>query len=563
MSDEADNPAPPPSTPEEPPMEIHKPKPVHSWRELIPSAILACLLLVIPTAAFAQTVSVTGGQIRGAMFDEGGAVFKGIPYAAPPVGDLRWREPAPVKSWTDVRDATSFGPACAQVPVMIPTTTPTSEDCLYLNIWNAEWPSQSRRPVMVWIPGGGNFGGSSTNPATDSGSLTRHGVVLVTLNYRLGSFGFFSHPALTRESPRHVSGNQGILDQIAALKWVRDNIAKFGGDPDNVTIFGESAGALDVNILMASPLSKGLFNRVIADSAPLAISDSLIGKTDTLAQAEKRGEAAAARWNLPPGATAGDLRKVSADDILKTEPNYMKSASFKAVSVMESFSHIGVVTDGYVLPSDPTDVFAAGKEQPVALLLGNNFRDWIPGTSPPADLGAALDDIFGPLGDRARKLYVGERDPLYGTLAEQFSTDASFRCDSVAQLIWHASAGNPAYEFAFDHPITGREAWPNNHAADVSFVFGTINNGLVAGLARPALTPGAVDAQVSDAMQRYWTNFAKTGDPNGPGLPAWPKFDPNTRSYLQFTGTGPIAKEGLRRPYCDLLIENLKRRSPK
>lgn len=520
-------------------------------------------LVFMSAPAIAQTVSVTGGQIRGAMLEQGGAVFKGIPYAAPPVGALRWREPAPVKPWTGQRDATVFGPACAQVPVMLPAGMPISEDCLYLNIWNADWPPASRKPVMVWIPGGGNYGGSATNPVANGEILARRGVVVVTLNYRLGAFGFFSHPALTRETRRHVSGDQGILDQIAALKWVRENIARFGGDPGNVTIFGESAGALNVNILMASPLSKGLFNRAIAASAPLAVSESLIGEADTLAQAEKRGETAATRWGLPPNASASDLRKISAEAILRAEPDYLKPSSYKKPELIESFRHIGIIVDGYVLPANPAEIFATGKEYPVPLILGSNFRDWIPGTRPAEDLNAAIDDIFGPLRERARGLYAGEKDALYGTQAEQLSTDASFRCDTVGQLIWHASAGNTAYQFEFAHPPTGRESVGNNHAADVGYQFGTVMKGLTAGPANPPLNPKAVDAQVSDVMQRYWTNFAKTGDPNGAGLPAWPKFAPDTRSYIQFTDAGPVAKQGLKRATCDLLIENAKRRMSK
>ncbi|HWU56561.1 MAG TPA: carboxylesterase family protein [Rhizomicrobium sp.] len=524
------------------------------------NAICAAFLLALPSTAFAQIVSVTGGQIRGAMLEQGGAVFKGIPYAAPPVGDLRWREPAPVQRWPGVRDTTSFSPACAQSPIFIPSTMPVSEDCLYLNIWTAQWPAISRKPVMVWFPGGGNFGGSAREPVYDSDTLARRGVVLVTLNFRLGPFGFFSHPALTRESAQHASGNQGVQDQIAALKWVRANIAKFGGDPDNVTIFGESAGAMDVNVLMTSPLSKGLFHRAIAESGPTALSETIFGKPDTLAQAEKRGQMSAARWKLPAGASAADLRRLSTDEILKMEPDYLKSSSsHKPTTIRESFPNGGVVIDGYVVPKNPNEVFAAGEEHRVALLIGSQFREWIPGTRPPADLGAALDDIFGPLSGRARMLYVGEPDPLYGTPASQLETDASFRCGSVAQLAWHASARNTAYQFEFAHPVTGRETVGNNHAAEVAFVFGTINQGIFAGPPNPPVKPNSVDAQVSDTMQRYWTNFAKTGDPNGPGLPVWPKFTPDARAYIQFTDAGPVAKEGLRRPYCDLFIENVSR----
>jgi para-nitrobenzyl esterase len=210
----------------------------------VAAMFVALAAIAASTAVIGQTVTVTSGQIQGSMLDKGGAVFKGIPYAAPPVGDLRWREPVPMKPWTGVRDATAFGAICAQNPNIIePNAAETAkEDCLFLNVWTPEWPSTSRKPVMVWIPGGGNYIGSSSPRVYDGESLARRGVVLVTINYRLGWFGFFSHPELTRESPHHASGNQGILDQIAALKWVRDNIAKFGGDPDNVTFLDSRPG---------------------------------------------------------------------------------------------------------------------------------------------------------------------------------------------------------------------------------------------------------------------------------------------------------------------------------
>src|ERR1700730_2555037 len=252
---------------------------------------LLCIALT-PTFAIAESgpvVTVTGGPVRGAMIERGGAVFKPIPYAQAPGGSLRWREPMPVKPWTGLRDATAFGAICAQTSFLIARAAEASkEDCLFLNVWTPEWPSTARKLVMVWIPGGGNFAGGNTGVFDDGERLARHDVVLVSLNYRLGSFGFFSHPALTRESPHHASGNQGILDQIAALKWVRDNIARFGGDSSNVTIFGESAGSLDASVLMTSPLSKGLFRRVIGESGAAILVG--VGDPPTLSQAEKRGE---------------------------------------------------------------------------------------------------------------------------------------------------------------------------------------------------------------------------------------------------------------------------------
>jgi len=498
-------------------------------------------------------VAVTGGQVRGVLLDKGGAVFKGIPYAQPPVGDLRWREPMPVKAWPGVRDATKYGAMCAQKPSFLVQGIVTSEDCLSVNVWTPEWPAKSRLPVMVWIPGGGNMGGGSALNSTDGESLIRRGVVVVSLNYRLGPFGFFSHAALTRESPHRTSGNQGILDQIAALKWVRDNIAKFGGDPGNVTIFGVSAGSLDVSVLMTTPLSKGLFHHAIGQSGAAVLA----GDPLSLREAEKRGQTAALRWKAPVNASVKDLRAVSADDILAGEPKLEVMAS----TVFTSFPNLGIIVDGYVFPRKPAEVFAAGQEHHVHLLLGSNAREQIPLVPLPTDLAKAIDEAYGPLGERAKALYVGDADPQYGMPLEQWGTDTSFRCSSVVQLAWHAAAGNSAFEYEFARVPKGNEALGSTHAVEFSYVFGTLDEG-IGGMGPPAVAT-EVDERISDAMQQYWTNFAKTGDPNGKGLPVWPKFDTSSRAYIQFTDSGPVAKEGLRRPYCDLFIENVNRLTKK
>ena len=230
-------------------------------KSTLPALVALALLTLVAAAQEPPAVTVTGGKIQGVPLKAGGAVFKGIPFAAPPVGDLRWREPMPVKPWTGVREATNFGARCMQGGEGV------SEDCLYINVWTPEWPSKSRKPVMLWIHGGGNFAGSSSEAIFDGESLARHGVVLVSANYRLGIFGFYEHPELTAESKHHASGNYGLMDQVAALRWVEQNIAQFGGDPRNVTIFGESAGALDINVLMTSPLTKGLYARLMEKAA--------------------------------------------------------------------------------------------------------------------------------------------------------------------------------------------------------------------------------------------------------------------------------------------------------
>ncbi len=428
----------------------------------------------------------------------------------------------------------------------------SSEDCLFLNVWTPEWPMQSRVPVMVWFHGGGNYGGTASSAGSDGASLASHGVVLVTVNYRLTVFGFFAHPELTRESSHHASGNYGLMDQIAALRWVRDNIAKFGGDPANVTIFGQSAGAVDVNVLMTSPLSKGLFHRVIAESGTVTRvpEDSTVRMTGlgavmaprsgntysdalTLAEAEKDGE------KLVPGASLKRLREMPADELLKVVAGPRMSIG----------PANGIIVDGWVFPKSPAEVFAAGKEQKIPLLVGNNSRERTPQTTT-EDLTKAVDAMYGPLAPRALTLYgfaEGKADPLYGGPPAQWVVDTMYRCPVVVQLSWHAAAGNPAYEYQFDRAAPGREANGATHGAEVAYVFGT--------LARPA----DADRAISSAMQQYWTNFAKTGNPNGAGLPQWPKFDATARGYIEFADSGPVAHEGLRRPFCDLYGDNVKR----
>lgn len=510
-------------------------------------AIWLILAASVPASAAdsGPVVAVTGGRIRGAALLKSGAVFKGIPFAAPPVGDLRWREPMPVKPWSGVRDATNFGAPCAQNPYFIRNAEEVSrEDCLFLNIWSPEWPSKSRKPVMVWIPGGGNFGGASGIGVNNGENLSRHGVVVVTINYRLGLFGYFAHPELTRESPHHASGNQGILDQIAALQWVHQNIAKFGGDPANVTIFGESAGSLDVSVLMTSPLSKGLFRHVIGESGAVI----LVGDPLTLVQAEEQGESFAKQWNAGD-ASLKAMREVPAAGILKKEPNYLQTPP----------PNLGITIDGYVFPIRPSDVFAAGQEHRVDLLLGNNSRERIPDTTPPSDLTKAVEDGYGPIAKQALAIYVGAADPLYGPPADQWATDTSFRCSAVLQLMWHATAGNAAFEFQFDRAAPGRESVGATHASELEYVFDTFGSRTPT----PSANYDATDHTISDAMQQYWTNFAKTGKPSGEKLPQWPKFDPVSRAYMEFTDAGPVTREGLRRPFCDLFIENVRRRMGK
>ena len=520
--------------------------------------VLLGLFAISLAAAQPPTVSVTGGQVRGSLLEKGGAVFKGMPFAQPPLLDLRWRPPLPAKPWDGVRDATRFSAPCAQNAGghMLETS---SEDCLYLNLWAPQWPPRGRLPVMFWIHGGGNYGGSASSASFDGESLARRGVVVVTANYRITIFGFFSHPELTRESPHHSSGNYGLLDQIAALHWVRDNIARFGGDPGNVTVFGQSAGAVDANVLMTSPLAKGLFHRVIAESgtvtrnpdaatlgmtalgAVMQVKSGPVTYSDApeLAEAERAGE--------KPGGKLASLRVLPAADLLK-----VVAAPHMAIGPAN-----GVVVDGWVLPQPPAEVFSKGQELRVPMLLGNNARERTPPETAPGELAKAAEAMYGPLAEKASRLYgfahapATAPDPLYGGMAAQWVVDTMYRCPVVGQLLWHVAAGNPAYEYQFDHAAPGREALGAVHGAEVPFVFGLpgANN----------TRYRALDQEISATLQQYWTHFAKAGSPGGTGLPQWPKFDSVARGYIEFTDSGPVAREGLRRPFCDLYVANVNR----
>jgi para-nitrobenzyl esterase len=505
-------------------------------------AILGALLIVTFTySGFAETavvpaVTITTGGLRGSALGPG-AVFKGIPFAAPPVGDLRWREPMPVKAWSGVRDATKFGSRCMQ------TGPDVSEDCLYLNVWAPEWPAKSRKPVMVWIHGGGNFAGSGSEPTFDGEAFARRGVVLVTANYRLGVFGFFAHPELTAESSHRASGNYGLMDQVAALRWVRDNIAKFGGDPQNVTVFGESAGGLDISVLMTSPLAKGLYQRLIAESGPVVAPPSL-------AEGEKKGSSVAASLKADSIKT---LRAIPAQDLQK--------ATGQGLQFLGPL--LGVVVDGWVLPRPPFQVFQAGQEHRVDLLIGSNARELTRPFFPVQGLKEGIEAEYGPLASRAMEVYGLKNgsepspDPVLGSAMAQWATDSQFRCGTVAELIWHSRAGNRAYQFQFSRVPPGRESVGAAHGSEIPYVFGTLE---AAGRAPNAPKYDSIDKTVSDQMQQYWTNFAKTGDPNAGSLTKWAKFDPKARSYMDLTAEGPIERQGLRRNACDLFVENVNRK---
>jgi para-nitrobenzyl esterase len=474
-------------------------------------------------------------------------VYRGIPFALPPVGALRWKPPQPPVSWQGVRQATEFSNACWQTPypssasIYQSKLPPLSEDCLYLNVWTPAKSGKDRLPVMVWIHGGGFTRGSGTSSAYDGSNLAHKGVVVVTLNYRLGIFGFFAHPALTAESEHHASGNYALLDQIAALQWVKKNIAAFGGDPQCVTIFGESAGSWAVNALMASPLAKGLFHRAIGESG------GSFSPMKMPAEAEKAGEGLAASLGVT-------------EDVLKT----LRAKTAEELLKASSEQNVRQAVDGWVLPQDVYTIFAQGKQNDVPLIVGFN-----------SDEGTTL----APQGANLKKeMFLSGVQQRYANVADQFlkaypagsdeeavaSFFAAYR-DSVfgwEMRTWarlQAKTGHhPAYFYYFTHRPPGPQSDRIRafHAADLAYVFGNF--------VWPFPWEDA-DRKLSDAITTYWTNFARTGNPNGEGLTPWPAYDANTDQAIQFGDSisirSQVNKAGL--DFFDAYQQSLRGSAPK
>ncbi len=476
--------------------------------------------------------------------------FLGIPYAAPPVGTLRWQPPMPAPKWTGVRDATNFGHRCMQshlFPDMIFRDPGPSEDCLNLNVWTptAAKP-EAKLPVMVWIYGGGFTTGSTSEPRQDGAHLTSKGVIVVSFNYRLGIFGFFSYPGLTAESPQHASGDYGLLDAIGALKWVRDNIASFGGDPSNVTIFGESAGSFAVSSLMASPLAHGLFEHAIGESGG-AFGGPGHGYP-TLSVAEER-DADFARTQLHADSLEA-LRALPADQLLKV-----------ATDAGGHGQGFWPDIDGYFLPESPAAIFAADKQNDVPLLAGWNHDEGGSGkaqtvvtptggstAAAPADAPSDLERLK----EIAAKNFPGhEQEFLQAfpatTNAEALTRIAQYDADSfIAYGTWawleaQTSTGkSPVYRYHFELVPPPDPLYPNRygvfHSDDIEYVFGVLDS-------RPDVQWRPQDYKMSDDMMTYWTNFAKTGDPNGGGLPEWPTYAAVSGSKLMVLTVPPYAEK--------------------
>jgi para-nitrobenzyl esterase len=509
---------------------------------------LTCALVagVALAADSGSIVRLGSGSLQGERLGASGAVFKGIPFAAPAVGPLRWREPMPVVIWKGLRDATQYAGACAQQDMgwnssLVPTA---SEDCLYLNVWTPRLDPAAHLPVMVWIHGGGFSGGSGTDPMFDGARLSARGVVLVTLNYRLGVFGFFSHPQLGAEVGT-ASGNFGLLDQIAALKWIQENIESFGGDPAAVTIFGQSAGGGSVVALLTSPLARGMFRRAIVESG------ATLGPqpATTLVAARAVGERFAGQ------ATLAQLRALSAKDLLQRWTAFIAGPA--QVGATRAPIQAGPIVDGTVLTADPAATFAAGSEQKVPLIIGNNAREAF-GRIPEGELEQIIRGFYGSEAGAVLPEYLpasGTQNTVLGSAANQWLTDTSFRCGAVITASRHSATGAPVYSYQFEQSLPAHPNEGAQHSFELPYVFGNL---LTGGALGGAYT--ASDRALSDAMVGYWTNFARGGDPNGSGLPAWPAFDSASRAYMRFATAYPARASvghGLRQRACDAFERKL------
>jgi para-nitrobenzyl esterase len=512
--------------------------PVLAGTGVAKSTLLSLCILFLAAEAFAaDQVKVANGMIEStAPPKDGVRNFKGIPFAQSPAGDLRWREPQPVKSWTGVRNADQFGPRCMQRSGgdYWFRSNGMSEDCLYLNVWTPAKSGKERLPVLVYIFGGGFQNGDASEPRYDGESMARKGIVAISINYRLNVFGFFSHPELTKESPHHASGNYGLLDQVAALQWVQQNIAAFGGDPKHVTIAGESAGSIAVSALMASPLSKTMMAGAIGESG--ALISSLPPRP--LAETEKDG----VRFGETAGALSlTDLRAMSAEKILELLPNSAVPARGSAPSLRFSPN-----LDGYFLPQTLTRIFEAGAQAKIPLLAGSNSEEQtarsILGQNDPTveNFAEAVRKLYGHNADQILKAYA----PQTSEEVLQAATDlASARFIAHGTWKWTElqmkTGGKPVYRYFYTRIRPAYQSMPGESSPEGSGGPGAMLPQVRRGAAHSAEIQYAMgnldldnrynwepdDRKVSETMQAYFVNFIKTGNPNGAGLPNWPRYD--------------------------------------
>ena len=484
-------------------------------------------------AALPQPVRSDSGLVEGVLGKDSVVAFKGVPFAAPPVGNLRWRAPRPPAPWRDVRRADQFGASCIQTIVeeRKPWTyefmahTPISEDCLYLNVWTAAQSASEKRPVFVWLYGGGYTEGSTAVPVYDGEQLARRGLVVVTINYRLGVFGFLAHPELTKESDHNASGNYGTLDQIAALEWVQKNIAAFGGDPGRVTIAGQSAGANSVHNLVASPLAKGLFHRAIAESGSGVISNN---RVVTIAEAESAG----LKYAESKGSKSiAALRAISWQDLV-SGTRTGNSSNFRPL------------VDGWVLPETVESRMLHGQQNDVPTLTGLNADEGSSspdyGMIPAGEFTQQIRKRFGEMADAFLKLYPFSTDQQAGEMEKTSARQQGL----ISMYLWAAGRARTGKTKAFTYYWTHAEPGPDQqryaafHTSEVPYVFDTLQKSK-----RPWTDE---DRKLANLLSSYWINFAAAGDPNGRGLPEWPAFNEKLAQTMELgdhSGARPIASK--------------------
>lgn len=500
-----------------------------STRGLAAALLSLCVSLPALAAGLPEPLKTSGGPLAGVPgADPAVRVFKGIPFAQPPTGDLRWRAPTPPDPWQGIRMADHFSNNCMQrqaTGAAFPpyggdrSATTMSEDCLYLNVYTTASSPAAKQPVMVWIHGGAWTSGSG--PIYQGEDLAKKGVVYVSINYRLGVFGFLAHPELTKESADHSSGNYAILDQIAALKWVQQNIAAFGGDPSRVTIFGESAGSWSVQSLVASPLAKGLFHRAIGESG------GRYAITTTLAQAEQAGQKFATAVAAAP--TLADLRRLPAAQLNDLSAG---QGAFQSVAV----------ADGWVLPTTMREVFEGGKQNDVPTLIGSNSDEgsiFTPATTTGAAFKEQASRRYGGSADAYLALYPFTSDQEARLAQAHSMRDQTFGWEMRTWARLQAKTGKaPVYLYYFSHvPPLPNAAWLGaQHGAEIPYALNWPN-----GTHSSNVPWTAADRTLADQVSQYWVNFATTGNPNGKGLPAWPAFDPKDEKALAIGDTIVVA----------------------
>jgi para-nitrobenzyl esterase len=488
---------------------------------------LFMIMGIFSSTVFAQKdlqVKTKNGVVEGTLESSGIKSFKGIPYAAPPVGELRWKKPQPVKNWTGVLETKKFGPRAMQAPIfsdMQFRSNGVSEDCLYLNVWTPAKSSKEKLPVLVYFYGGGFVAGDGSEGRYDGEKMAEKGIVAITVNYRLGLFGFFAHPELTKESGYNGSGNYGLLDQSAALKWVQENIAAFGGDPKRVTIAGESAGSVSVSAQMASPLSRNTFSAAIAESG------SLLGtlRAVSLSTVEKTGEEFASKVGAK---SLADLRKMNADSLLAAS---MKYGPFRFT----------VAVDGYMFPKSPYEIFESGEQAKVALLGGWNSEEsgagGILGNQKPTveNFTAAVKRLYGNNADKILAVYKPSSDADVEQVATDLAGDRFIGFSTWKLLDIHSkTSGQPVYRYYYAQPRPGAKGAA--HSAEIEYAMNNLHYNKVFDWTED-------DRKVSKLMHEYFVNFIKKHDPNGPGLPKWSPLkneevpvmiiDPNAREIKE------------------------------